>query len=726
MLKVWLPLDGDLRNQGISDAIATNNGATVDNNGKIGKCYNFAKNAYLDINKETMQYFSNAISICFWIKVNSWNTNWDTIFQAGKGGAAWTQYHIGILRNSANYLCWTLGDGSTASNANYQTGNITVGQWTHIVCTYEEGQWATYLNGTLSKSGTTTIVPNFSNITSIKIGGLAGAYKCDCFLNDFRIYDHCLSAAEVKEIAQGLVLHYPLNRQSLKPIGTNLVTGITKGGQTSLLTDGRVGVVTSGTNADTYFTINLSESITSGTTYYFSCDVSGVSEDQYWSFPLGAQSNTSMPSKFYNGHNEYIFTANDINWGTNRLFLDDNYRNDYAHPASFYNFVLIKNPTFVAGDGSGFRHNGTSNAPITTSEDTSRYEEASYFGAYNTPVLMVDNFSSIAPALTSCTITWWGKYDTSKTLLLTGQSTSHYIGASNNNNYYHGNAGSPIMYKDGVSGTYKCAADGWHFFALTGVNISTWTTLKINGYGSGWPLNGYISDFRIYCTPLLDTDIKQLYNIGMKVDKQGNIHSFSFKEQNGKTEFKKTGIVCAYDLNDNKYYDNIGHIGKKSYQDILNSNYYAISTKNSHYTFGSVPSIPAATITALAGKTLKLSYDVCTLGPRLSTENGDTAWNKIRYGIHGSMSYTNASGTSGTSYPFAGYLEYSGDKKHVEQTWTIPTGYQTYGALEWGVQPYDRPASTNNNTWFISNIKLEVISDPSPGGWISGTQLIER
>jgi len=57
------------------------------------------------------------------------------------------------------------------------------------------------LNGTLSKSGTTTIVPNFSNITSIKIGGLAGAYKCDCLLNDFRIYDHCLSAAEVKEIA---------------------------------------------------------------------------------------------------------------------------------------------------------------------------------------------------------------------------------------------------------------------------------------------------------------------------------------------------------------------------------------------------------------------------------------------------------------------------------------------------------------------------------------------
>ena len=43
-------------------------------------------------------------------------------------------------------------------------------------------------------------------------------------LNDIRIYDHCLSKQEVKEIAQGLVLHYKLNGVN-GGIGENLYTG---------------------------------------------------------------------------------------------------------------------------------------------------------------------------------------------------------------------------------------------------------------------------------------------------------------------------------------------------------------------------------------------------------------------------------------------------------------------------------------------------------------------
>ena len=41
-LILWLPLNGTIENQGLDgDAIITNNGATVNNEGKIGKCYAF-------------------------------------------------------------------------------------------------------------------------------------------------------------------------------------------------------------------------------------------------------------------------------------------------------------------------------------------------------------------------------------------------------------------------------------------------------------------------------------------------------------------------------------------------------------------------------------------------------------------------------------------------------------------------------------------------------------
>ena len=41
-LQIWLPLTDDLHNQGLSEINVINNGATLDNNGKIGKCYSLA------------------------------------------------------------------------------------------------------------------------------------------------------------------------------------------------------------------------------------------------------------------------------------------------------------------------------------------------------------------------------------------------------------------------------------------------------------------------------------------------------------------------------------------------------------------------------------------------------------------------------------------------------------------------------------------------------------
>ena len=56
-------------------------------------------------------------------------------------------------------------------------------------------------------------------------------------LNDFRFYDHCLSAKEVKEISQGLVLHYKLDGFS-GGVGENLLRGSASIGNTNALIPG--------------------------------------------------------------------------------------------------------------------------------------------------------------------------------------------------------------------------------------------------------------------------------------------------------------------------------------------------------------------------------------------------------------------------------------------------------------------------------------------------------
>ena len=54
---MWLPLNGDLRNQGLSDTIADTFGsASIDDNGKFGKCYKFGSSAGAGISDAVLEF----------------------------------------------------------------------------------------------------------------------------------------------------------------------------------------------------------------------------------------------------------------------------------------------------------------------------------------------------------------------------------------------------------------------------------------------------------------------------------------------------------------------------------------------------------------------------------------------------------------------------------------------------------------------------------------------
>lgn len=172
----------------------------------------------------------------------------------------------------------------------------------------------------------------------------------------------------------------------------------------------------------------------------------------------------------------------------------------------------------------------------------------------------------------------------------------------------------------------------------------------------------------------------------------------------------KQGLVNTGIFVEETQYDKAGSISKTINNNILPGYAEYYTTKNGNTTAKNhLGSVTGEMMQSLAGKTLCFSYEVCTDGDRYSTEQGETAWNKTRYGTHARI-YIDGS----VVYPFAGQLNYSGPSTKVYMLWTVPTGASTYSELTVHPNVYDKPASTNSSTWFMRNFKLEVSHYPTP------------
>ena len=177
------------------------------------------------------------------------------------------------------------------------------------------------------------------------------------------------------------------------------------------------------------------------------------------------------------------------------------------------------------------------------------------------------------------------------------------------------------------------------------------------------------------------------------------------------SRISKQGIIITNNIIENIQYDKSGSIHKIIRPNILPGQVSIYTNKNGSISgsYSAIGAVSADIIQSLAGQTLCFSYEVNTNGDRYSTEQGQTAWNQTRYGIHGAITIGGS-----TNYPFAGELNYSGIGKRCYQIWTVPTGASSYGQLGFAVQNFDKPSSTNNEIWFIRNVKLEVGSSPTP------------
>lgn len=542
-LQIWLPFtDGTLRQQG-SKRVTVSSGGTVSlsNSGKLGKCATFTSTAGgLTIPPAAMTSFTTKCSVCFWLKINGWGSSYDTYFQAGTGSTPWAAYIFGFLRNGTNStICFTIGNGSSASNNSYLSSTLSLNTWYHVALTYETGKVKIYLNGNLDHEYTTSIIPAFSSITKISIGrsNSDSSYQTQCNMNDLRIYDDCLSAAKIHNIAQGLVLQYLLNSKYIENT-TNLIT--TSDCLSSTCYNGATSKYGYGTSTDIYKTTGTFQNrfctkVYMGTAgnaarpyvYFSNLFVSdGTNQPEYKTLSFDYYGTIGEYVNFYklgsgtaigtykvsNGQIQIgTFTnSGDIpvvknKWNHIELVLHGttsaNAEWGYCilgaqHTSTTTNYWLFANgqietkdhATGYAGPGgtrtntvikdiSGFRNNGTINNTALITTDVIKNQNSYSLNGVDNPITL-PNLSTLVPLGEFTACGWFKKFTdqwSSKAweTIFGGPSGFEFSSKSSSTN-------SPLLYAYSWNkGTYAYTLDAWHHWAM--VRTASGTTFYLDG-----------------------------------------------------------------------------------------------------------------------------------------------------------------------------------------------------------------------------------------------------
>lgn len=205
-LQVWLPLNGDTRQQGLNGtAISGAPGSW--GNGNMGKCATFAGNAVIKTaSVHDFDYLDN-FSWAVWLNTNHTGTTAQYVFTVGR--ADWENFGYALEVASATQCRARFGSSS------WMFG-VTGGQWTHVAFVKSGTNIKIYVNGVVQVNATFGgTAPTFAESIGVGIGCFhysgGDIYYYNGSIADFRIYDNVLSPKEVHEIAQGLCCHYPLN-----------------------------------------------------------------------------------------------------------------------------------------------------------------------------------------------------------------------------------------------------------------------------------------------------------------------------------------------------------------------------------------------------------------------------------------------------------------------------------------------------------------------------------
>ena len=203
-LLVWLPLNGNMNNQGLGNVTITNNpSAPTYADGKLGRGLSCSGSVNWRISPITL---SSEASICWWSKTST-NAKMPWVLES-------------TASNKLNFFestIYTLNTGDSNNNPFVTSSNSNInvlhdGKWHHFVVTFGSSKAKLYIDGVYRGTAKTFRSPACTS-SKIKLAGdynSGHSYDWNGMISDFRVYDHCLSPKEVEDISMGLLLHYKL------------------------------------------------------------------------------------------------------------------------------------------------------------------------------------------------------------------------------------------------------------------------------------------------------------------------------------------------------------------------------------------------------------------------------------------------------------------------------------------------------------------------------------
>lgn len=579
-LKLWLPLNGSLKNNGISDAIITASGAAVNASGKIGQCYSFdGSDDYISINcPDLYQVFTGGtqpFSICFWI----YHADATRAIIFGDYGLSGTiSFNLELTTAHCVRFYWNSSPDKVFAAATA----VAASGWTHIVLTYDGTKMNIYKNGVLqtdSWSGTLATKAKTSGVFYLGRDSRTGTTVLNGRLNDFRIYDHCLSVKEVEEIAKGLVLHYKLNKAN-NNLAFN-VLDLSKWSKESGVTAAWDDTVQMFKVQDTSHTssrwgIYQQIDCLPDTTYTFSVDGMKVNNTSY--IAAGSSVSGAWPSNgsaftttrtrlsmtFTTGSDHtkirMYLSLYPTDGGTNYTYFA-NPKLEFGSEAT--DFISENFNTNIIEDNSGYENNGwlIDGQGIN---DSPRYKTSLYLkgatvdSSSNTITGAQYFYGNLSLSASSAlTVAWWGNniaYGRGGIFETTAQifnATNGYQGTDYNTTaianwdstfgIYNGSTRINIFssfIKDSTWHYHTIVFDAAKVYYYCDGNLITSSTLTgtlpaFNGIRMGLGRAGGIyrqieqkvSDLRIYITALTINQIKELYNTSATIDKAGNVYA---------------------------------------------------------------------------------------------------------------------------------------------------------------------------------------------------------